>query len=46
MDKNTSNYLYHTLNKSPSKTVYSFSKSERFDNMEYPYRNSNITHHT
>ena len=46
MDKNTSNYLYHTLNKSPSKTKYSFSKSERFNNIEYAYSSSNITNYT
>lgn len=33
MDHDRSGYLNHTLNKSPSKTTYTFSKSERFPNL-------------
>jgi hypothetical protein len=37
MDSSKSHYMNHTLNKSPSKTVYSFSRSERFSNLENQY---------
>lgn len=37
------NYMNHTLNNSPSKTAYSFSRAERFPNLATYYLDYAVT---